>query len=331
MKRLFLLPLAAPLMMCDLGPTPLTLGEAARTNARGELAMPLNVTKAFSPTGYFYNVWATTDTTFTVVDPDKWNNFLAHQSIYLHPACADRVPMDTLAKYDTSLHRITTLRGFYSEFNCAQFTYAPSSKDDLYGGVFWLRGNNFGNRPGVRVEAGAKFIRFWARTLSGPMFVRFGAGVNNLSSLKPWPFFTPYVDNFGNPSPIRVPRMAKRKVLSPETGAMVDSVLVAESVDEGNSAISFNEVTPKWTLVSIPLSQIYENFFRKTEVDGQETFAVDTCLPAHELIGAFYWAMEAGSLSDKDRRTDPIMLPDGTARQARYGSSTLLIDGIRYE
>lgn len=331
MKKLLLLPLSAMLVMCEFGPAPLNLGEAPKTNAKGELTIPLNVTKAFSPTGYFYNVWAPADTTYTKVDPEKWNNFLAYQSIYLHPSCVDRVPVDSLAKYDEKLGAITTPAGFYSEFACSQFTYAPSAADDLYGGVFWLRNNNFGNHPGVKVAAGAKRISFWARTLTGQQTVKFGAGVYNTSSLKPWYYFTRFVDTFGNPTPTKTALRESRMVPDPVTGVPVETVVEKDSVLEGTGTFGYKGLNETWAFHSIDLNSIYDTFARTVKVGGVDTLVTDTCIMENEMIGAFYWAIDANFIINKDHVTTPIPLPDGTKRQAKYGAATILIDGIRYE
>ncbi|MDB5104598.1 MAG: hypothetical protein JWP91_2287 [Fibrobacteres bacterium] len=312
------------LIGCDFGPAPLKLGEPPRTAPDGSLATPLNVGRAFSPTGYFYNVWAPADTTFTLVDPEKWNNFLAYQSIYQHPACKDRVPIDTLVKYDSTLGQISTPTGFYSEFSCTQFTYMPVSEDDLYGGVFWLKGNNFGNFPGVKVKGGARRIRFWARSLTGDQVVTFGVGATNFSSLKPWFYFSPNADEWGNPLPVKTPRFMKSTVKDPVTGVVKDTVVVQDSVPEGIYVKDFKALTEQWTLQTLNLNQIYNGFFH---ADGNPYDS----LPDHRLIGAFYWALEKSFLRDTSRVTPFITDSTGAKRRVRYGSATILIDGIRYE
>lgn len=309
---------------CEFGPAPLKLGEPPKTAPDGSLTVPMNVSRAFSPTGYFYNVWAPADTTYTKVDPEKWNNFLAYQSIYQHPACHDRVPVDTLAKYDTTLGALSTPTGFYSEFSCTQFTYMPVSEDDLYGGVFWLKGNNFGNSPGVKVKGGARRIKFWARSLTGDQVVTFGVGATNYSSLKPWYYFSPNADQWGSPAPIKTARFGKRTVVDPATGKSRDSVIVLDSVPEGTFYNDFKSLTEKWTLQTLNLSQIYSSF---SHPDGSPYDS----LPDHQLIGAFYWAMEKTFLRDTSRVTPSIRDSSGTPRKVRYGSATILIDGIRYE
>ena len=334
-KRILLLPLPFMFAMCDLGPTPLKLGEAPHVDAQAELTLPLNVTKAFSPTGYFYNVWAPADTTFTQVDPEKWNNFLAYQSIFQHPACADRVSMAELVKQDTTLPAYIQPSLFFQEFACNEFTYAPISKDDLYGGVFWLRGNNFGNHPGVKVKGGAKHVKFWARSLTGKATVKFGVGVNNSSTLKPWYYFSPNVDDWGNLFPIMTPEYAKGKIKDP-AGVLVDSVYVKDSLPEGASTSDIINLTDKWTLYNLDLGVLYAFNVHPIKVktpEGKDTteYVPFDSLPDHNLIGAFYWAIDATFISDSSQVTDPIRLPDGTRKSVRYGSSTILIDGIRYE
>ena len=335
---LFFLPLALQLALlagCDFGPTPLKLGEAPKTDPGAALTVPTNVTKAFSPTGYFYNVWAPADTTFTQVDPEKWNNFLAYQSIYQHPACADRVSMAELVKQDSTLPAFIQPSRFYEEFNCTEFTYAPVSADDLYGGVFWLRGNNFGNRPGVQVKGGAKRVRFWARSLGPVATVKFGVGVNNSSTLKPWYYFSPNTDEWGKLDPIMTAEYAKGKLKNP-AGVMVDSVYVKDSLPEGASASEIMNITDKWALYKIDLGVLYAFNTHPVTVktpEGKDTieYVPFDSLPDHRLIGAFYWAIDAAFITDSSQVTNPIRLPDGTQKRVRYGSSTIMIDGIRYE
>lgn len=320
----------------DFGPTPLILGDIPKTNANNELTLPLNVTKAFTPTGYFYNVWPPADSTFTRVDPEKWNNFLAYQSIFLHPACRDRVPFDTLVKQDTTLARFVSPRAFYKEFACSQFTYAPATDDDLYGGVFWLRNNNFGNHPGVKVDGGGKVVKFWARSLGPRQTIKFGVGVNNTSTLKPWYYFSPYVDTWGKLNPPYTPLWEKKPILNRETGKMVDSLVAQDSVLAGAGHNSPMILTDKWTLYTLNLGILYAFNSRldtirisPDSVEIKEVFF--DSLPDHRLIGAFFWAMDASFIRDSSHVTDPITLPDGTKRQVKYGSATILIDGIRYE
>lgn len=334
-KRVFLLPLTFWFVMCDLGPTPLKLGEAAPVDADSALTVPLNVTKAFSPTGYFYNVWAPADTSFTQVDPEKWNNFLAYQSVFQHPACRDRVSMDSLVKYDSTAVRWMGPVRFYSEFQCSQFTYAPAAEDDLYGGVFWLRGNNFGERPGVKVAEGAKVIKFWARTLSGVQTVQFGAGVTNSSVLKPWYYFSPFVDDWGFPGK-KVVQFDRKMILNPETNQQVDSVYVKDSLPEGAAVNDLYILNDKWKLYTLDLAILYAfNVHFDTVKVGPDAGRIDTVLyksmPAHRTIGAFYWAIDANFITKYEQVTAPIRLPDGTTKTAKFGSATILIDGIRYE
>jgi hypothetical protein len=265
------------------------------------------------------------------VDPEKWNNFLAYQSIYLHPKCADRVPVDSLVKNDPTLGGAATPSAFYSEFTCSQFTYAPAADDDLYGGVFWLRNNNFGNHPGVKVAAGAKRIAFWARSLSGQQTVKFGAGVYNTSSLKPWYYFTPYVDLFGNPAPAKTALRQTKMIKNPETGVLEEKVVEQDSVLEGNGTFGYKGLNDAWSFHTIDLNTLYETFFRTAKVNGVDTLVADTCIMENEMIGAFYWAIDANFIINKEYVTAPIKLKDGTTRQAKYGSATILIDGIRYE
>jgi len=326
------LPLALPFwfVMCDFGPAPLKLGEPPKTNAKAELTVPLNVSRSFSPTGYFYNVWAPADTTFTQVDPEKWNNFLAYQSVFQHPSCADRVSPAELAAQDTSLGAYISYSSFYSEFDCTQFTYAPIAEDDLYGGVFWLRGNNFGNQLGVKVHGGAKMVRFWARSLGGQQTAKFGVGVTNSSVLKPWYYFAPNVDEWGNPTRIMTPLFDKGK-----TSDGRDTVIVKDSLPEGSAISEIFNLTEKWKLYEINLGVLYAFNFRKDTVKvGPDSGTVKDVpfdsLPDHRLIGAFYWAIDAAFISDSSRVTY-VTLPNGTKRQVRYGSGTILIDGIRYE
>lgn len=334
-KRDLLWTVSFAFVSCDFGPAPLKLGEAPRTNAQHELTIPLNVTKAFSPTGYFYNVWPPADSTFTQVDPEKWNNFLAYQSIFQHPTCADRVPLDTLAKYDSTLARFVTPSQFYEEFNCTQFTYAPVAEDDLYGGVFWLRNNNFGNHPGVKVDAGARRVKFWARSDNpGITVVKFGVGVNNSSVLKPWYYFSEYVDTWGEPIPVWADVWVKKRLHNSE-GKVVDSVVVGDTVRAGSGTyLSFN-LTRKWTHYEVDLGILYAFNFRKDTVKVGDSIVVNETpfdsLPDHDLIGAFFWAMESAFIKDSSHVTETFTMPDGTRRRARYGSGTVLIDGIRYE
>ena|GEM_PF-3830212 len=316
--------IAMGLSACDFGPMPLKLGQAPKTNPDGTLSIPMNVGRAFAPTGYFYNVWPPADTTFTIVDPEKWNNFLAYQSIYLHPACRDRVAKDTLVKYDSALSELTTPTGFYSDFDCSQFTYSPVSGDDLYGGVFWLKGNNFGNHPGVRVKGGARKVKFWARSLSGNQSVMFGVGVANFSSLKPWFYFTPFADEWGTTSPIKTAIFEKRTTTDPGTGIKKDTVVVKDSVPEGSYYSEFFNLNEKWKLFSLNLIQLY-GFSRHPDGSPYDS------LPDHNLIGAFYWAIESNKITDTSHVTAPIRLSDGTMRQVHFGAATILIDGIRYE
>jgi hypothetical protein len=334
-KRVLLFPLTFWFVMCDFGPTPLKLGEGAPVNADSALTVPLNVTKAFSPTGYFYNVWAPADTSFTQVDPEKWNNFLAYQSVFQHPACRDRVPMDSLVKYDTTAVKWMGPVRFYSDFQCSQFTYAPAAEDDLYGGVFWLRGNNFGDRAGVKVAEGAKVIKFWARSLSGIQTVKFGAGVNNSSVLKPWYYFSPYVDDWGFPG-TKVAQFDRKMIFNPETNKQVDSVYVKDSLPEGSSVYDLYNITDKWKLYTLDLGVLYAfNFHPDTVKTGPDAGKIDTIpyasVPAHRMIGAFYWAIDAAFITNYNQVTEPIRLPDGTTKTAKFGSATILIDGIRYE
>ena len=333
-KRLLLLTLPFCLTMCDLGPSALNLGEAPKTNSQSELTIPLNVSKAFSPTGYFYNVWAPADSTFTKVDPEKWNNFLAYQSIFQHPACRDRVPKDTLVKYDTTLAAYIPPGSFYEEFACTEFTYAPVSADDLYGGVFWLRNNNFGDHPGVKVDAGARRVRFWARSLLPKQQAKFGVGVNNNSSLKPWYYFSPNVDSWGDPTPEFVDRFQTKPIMNAETGKMVDS-LVKDTVLAGMGFSSNVNLTDKWTLFELNLGILYGFNTRSDTVRVGDSIIVNEVpfdsLPDHRLIGAFFWALETAFIADSSHVTEPIHLPDGTSRRVKYGAATILIDGIRYE
>lgn len=334
-KRVLLFPLAFGFVMCDLGPNPLKLGEAAPVDSDSALTIPMNVTKAFSPTGYFYNVWAPADSSFTQVDPEKWNNFLAYQSVFRHPACRDRVPMDSLIHYDSTVVKWLGPARFYSEFQCSEFTYAPAAADDLYGGVFWLRGNNFGDHPGVKVAEGATIIRFWARSLSGKQTVKFGAGVNNSPVLKPWYYFSSNVDDWGIPG-AKVAQFGRKMILNPETHRVVDSVYVKDSLPEGRSVSDIINLTQNWKLYTLDLGLLYAFDYRiDTVKTGPGAGKIDTIfytsVPPHRQIGAFYWAIDAAFISDSSQVTDPIRLPDGTARKVRYGSATILIDGIRYE
>lgn len=336
MKHVLLLSLPFFVTMCvDLGPSPLVLGDAVKTNSEHELTIPLNVTKSFSPTGYFYNVWAPADSTFTKVDPEKWNNYLAYQSVFQHPACRDRVPLDTLRLYDTTLAAYIRPETFYSEFICNQFTYAPAAEDDLYGGVFWLRNNNFGNHPGVRVNGGAKTVKFWARSLTPNQHAKFGVGVMNSSVLKPWYYFSPYVDTWGNAHPTKTEHFQTKRILNTTTGLMVDSV-VADTVLEGAGHNTVIYLTQKWTLYELNLGVLYAFNTRPDTIrispDSIEVKEVPLdSIPDHNLIGAFYWAMEQVFIPDSSNITAPIRLPDGTTKQIKYGSATILIDGIRYE
>lgn len=316
--------IAFALAGCNLGPSEMKLGQVPRTNTEGALTLPLNVSRAFTPTGYFYNVWPPADTTFTVVDPEKWNNFLAYQSIYLHPACADRVSLDTLAKYDTTLNGITSPAGFYKEFDCSEFTYAPSSEDDLYGGVFWLRGNNFGDHPGVKVKGGARKVVFWARSLDSAQVVMFGVGVANFSNLKPWFYFTPYADEWGAPVSKKTARFGRRTIIDAATGIQKDTAVVLDSVPEGAYSSEYKTITSKWSLYSLDLIQLY-GFFQHPDGSPYDS------LPDHNLIGAFYWAMEHKQILDSSLVSNPFKVSDGSMRRVRYGSATILIDGIRYE
>lgn len=336
MKHVLLLALPFCVTMCvDLGPSPLVLGDAVKTNAQHELTIPLNVTKSFSPTGYFYNVWAPADSTFTKVDPEKWNNYLAYQSVFQHPACRDRVPLDTLIKHDTTLPAYIRPEAFYDEFVCTQFTYAPVAEDDLYGGVFWLRNNNFGNHPGVKVDAGAKVVKFWARSLTANQHAKFGVGVSNLSSLKPWYYFSPNVDTWGDLDPVKTPMFQTKKILNPATGQVVDSV-VADTVLEGAGQNMVLYLTQQWKLYEMNLGVLFAFNYRPDTVRiSPDSIIVNQVpfdsIPDHNLIGAFYWAMEAAFIPDSSNVTAPIRLPDGTDRRIKYGSATILIDGIRYE
>lgn len=335
-KRVMLLTLPFFSIGCiELTPSPLVLGESIRTNAQNEMTVPLNVTKAFAPTGYFYNVWAPADSTFTKVDPEKWNNFLAYQSIYHHPACRDRVPFDTLKKYDSTLSGFIAPERFYQEFECNQFTYAPLAEDDLYGGVFWLRNDNFGNHDGVKVNGGARTVRFWARSLSPKQFVKFGVGVSNQSTLKPWYYFSPFVDIWGNRNPSTTQLMKTISIRDQATGQMKDTI-VGDTVLEGNGTNDNYYVTDKWTLFKLDLGILYAfgTHLDSTRIspDSVEVKEVaNDSLPDHKLIGAFFWAMEAAFITDSSNVTDPIRLPDGTTKSVKYGSATILIDGIRYE
>jgi hypothetical protein len=335
-KNVWLIILPFFLNMCiEFSPSPLVVGETVRTNAQNELTIPLNVTKAFTPTGYFYNVWAPADSSFTKVDPEKWNNFLAYQSIYQHPACRDRVPLDTLIKYDSTLPAYIHPQKFYHEFVCNQFTYAPISEDDLYGGVFWLRNDNFGNYPGVKVNGGAKKVKFWARSISPTQYIKFGVGVSNRSTLKPWYYFSSYVDTWGNSAPLKTEHFQKKPILNPATGIMVDS-LVSDSVLEGDGFNTDVNITNQWTLYTINLGVLYAfNTHADTTFIRPDSMVItqvrNDSMPDHRMIGSFFWAMEANFINDSLNVTNPIILPNGTKSKVKYGSATVLIDGIRYE
>ncbi|HLP43236.1 MAG TPA: hypothetical protein VK465_17155, partial [Fibrobacteria bacterium] len=81
---------------------------------------------------------------------------------------------------------------------------------------------------------------------------------------------------------------------------------------------------------------IYENLSKGVDSVGNPIPL--TALPAHELIGAFYWAIVTEDLlaRDSSRMSAPIHIHRepplaDTVIQAKYGSATILIDGIRYE
>ncbi len=100
-----------------------------------------------------------------------------------------------------------------------------------------------------------------------------------------------------------------------------DTVVVKDSVPEGSYYSEFFNLTKKWELFSLNLIQLY-GFSRHPDGSPYDS------LPDHNLIGAFYWAIESAKITDTSHVTAPI---GTTGKKVKYGSATILIDGIRYE
>jgi hypothetical protein len=232
---------------------PLPLGPAILKDGEGRLSLPMQVSTAFGPTGFFWNTFSATDSTGLRVDSLKWRKYLAFQSIAMKvDHCPDRPAALTLK----------------DRHECLKFIYTPIEVEDLFAGVFWLPKNNFGTGPGMQVAAGSKTITFWARSMDSSLNVTFGAGLRNAPNLKPMPFYSRFPDTWG----------AADTVWTPFRYYDANDSLVVASLPAGKTVATPKiALTPAWTKYELDL----------TVMNGGSPLGV------LDLKGAFYWSIQA--------------------------------------
>jgi hypothetical protein len=232
---------------------PVLLGPALQKNVNGQLSLPMQVSTAFGPTGFFWNSFSATDSTGLKVDSLKWKKYLSFQSIDMRlNQCSDR-PLALTLK---------------DRHECLKFSYTPVYVEDLFAGVFWIPKNNFGSGPGMSVAAGAKKIAFWAKSKDSTQNVVFGAGLRNAPNLKPMPFYSKFPDTWGATDTVWTPY----RYFSPKDSLIVGSLPAGKTIASPKIAL-----TQVWTRYELDL----------TVMNGGQALGV------LDLKGAFYWSMQA--------------------------------------